>query len=337
MVVSRGRVGLVHRKVLGGDFHGLKFSLRKRRRRVTTTMMSTASIRMPFAALVISVSAQSTNYWRPAAGTSYGIDLIDTLSLPLPNVTAIDGDLFTNNGSVWASVKSAGSFENWRPDQGDFAQADIGAPLEGWEGEWWLNTTSPSVRAVMEKRMDLAVQNGCDAIDPDNVDVYNNGGGGFNLTSDDAIDYVKWLASAGHSRGLAVGLKNAGDIIPDVLADVQFAVNEQCLQYGECSTSRPFINANKPVFEIEYREDTPSQSTVDSICAAPSRSGFSTLIKHMKLNSWQIACPITSNTTTSSAPPATSSSPVNTNAGAANMPMLGSCAALLIASISFLY
>nr|POF15589.1 hypothetical protein CFP56_48783 [Quercus suber] len=314
--------------------------------------MTTASVRSAFATLLVSATAQSTGYWHPTAGTSYAIDLLDTLTLPLPNVTAIDADLFTNNGSTWASVKAAGYKTICYFSAGDFDQADVGKPLKGWDGEWWLNTNSQSVRDIMGKRMDLAVQNGCvsndysrhagfpangseDAVDPDNVDVYNNGGGGFDLDRTDAINYVKWLASAAHSRGLAVGLKNAGDIIPDVLSDVQFAVNEQCLQFSECSTSQPFITANKPVFEIEYRDDTPSQGTVDSICTAPSRAGFSTLIKHMKLDSWQIACPIQSNTTTSVTSPS-SPSQLDINADVLNTPSVGLGALVLLASIAFL-
>jgi hypothetical protein len=32
-------------------------------------------------------------------------------------------------------LRSAGSHENWRLDQAQFNQADIGKPLQGWEGE----------------------------------------------------------------------------------------------------------------------------------------------------------------------------------------------------------
>ena len=80
----------------------------------------------------------------------------------------------------------------------------------------------------MKDRMDLAVTKGCAAIDPDNIDAYDNGGGGFNLSAADAVDYVQFLATEGHKRGLAVGLKNGGVIVDRVLKDVDFQVNEQC-------------------------------------------------------------------------------------------------------------
>lgn len=47
-------------------------------------------------------------------------------------------------------------------------------------------------------------------------------------------------------------MKNALDIIPDVLANVQFAVNEQCHEQDECPRYKPFTEKNKAVFQIEY-------------------------------------------------------------------------------------
>jgi len=250
-------------------------------------------------------------WWQPPAGTTWEINLSGILQPPYPaNTTALDGDLYANtNASTWTAVRSAnykticyfsaGSFENWRPDAGEFNNAtDIGAPLDGWNGEWWLNTNSPNVRRIMLQRLDLAQKQGCDAVDPDNVDAYDNGGGGFNLTAADAVNYVKFLAAEAHERGMGAGLKNAEAIVPSVLKDVDFQVNEQCLQYQECSSSRPFIDAGKPVFEIEYTKknsDKPSEDShsVQRICTAPSRNGFSTLIKHMNLGPWGIACNIT--------------------------------------------
>jgi len=47
---------------------------------------------------------------------------------------------------------------------------------------------------------------------------------GLDLTA--AIDYVKFLSTEAAKYNLAIGLKNAGDIIGDVLKHVDFAVNE---------------------------------------------------------------------------------------------------------------
>ena len=109
------------------------------------------------------------------------------------------------------------------------------------------------------------------------------------------MDYVRFLAQEAHARGLAIGLKNGGEVVDDVLDATDFVVNEQCLQYDECETWRPFVDAGKAVFHIEYTEedsDEPSRdsSAVKKICQDPSREGFSTLIKHMSLDVWGVAC-----------------------------------------------
>lgn len=94
-----------------------------------------------------------------------------------------------------------------------------------------------------------------------------------------------------------MGLKNAGDIIPEVLNIVDFSVNEQCVQYAECKTFKPFIDAGKPVFHIEYPDGAGSAlgtNTVRHYCGkdgdAEGREGFSTVLKKMDLDGWVEFC-----------------------------------------------
>ena len=107
------------------------------------------------------------------------------------------------------------------------------------------------------------------------------------------MDYVNFLASAAHARNLSIGLKNAGEIIPQVLGKMQWAVNEQCVQYGECDTWQSFVNVGKPVFNIEYPDGAPNVGAqkVDSICSNEHAKGFETVLKEKDLNDWVKACP----------------------------------------------
>jgi hypothetical protein len=107
---------------------------------------------------------------------------------------------------------------------------------------------------------------------------------------------VEFLASTAATLGLAVGLKNAGDIIPSVVDVVQFSVNEQCAAYKECSTFAPFVQAGKPVFHIEYPDQDPKIST-KTACNATGTAGFSTVIKKLSLNGWVEYCDGTTATT----------------------------------------
>jgi hypothetical protein len=129
----------------------------------------------------------------------------------------------------------------------------------------------------MTARIELAVSKGCDGVDPDNVDGYSNSNG-HGLTQADAVDYLTFLADTAHSRGLSIGLKNAGDIVGDVLPNMEWQVNEQ------------FVEAGKPVFHIEYPSDAPdvSSQVKTTSCGAPS--GFSSVLKMMDLDAWIHTC-----------------------------------------------
>jgi hypothetical protein len=97
-----------------------------------------------------------------------------------PNVSVFDIDLFDTPTSTVKNFHSlgkkvicyfsAGSYEEWRSDANDFKSEDLGKQVDDWPGEKWLNLRSENVRAIMKKRIEMARDNGCDGVDPDNVD-----------------------------------------------------------------------------------------------------------------------------------------------------------------------
>jgi len=243
-------------------------------------------------------SANGT-WWKPQARTTWQIDLIDNLtsSTSLADVQAYDIDLFNNpidtmqhiqfSGKKLICYFSAGSYEIGRPDSSQFPSSVLGNTLKGWEDERWLDINSPIVRNIMIQRLQLAKNKSCDAVDPDNIDAYDNDNG-LGLTQADAVNYVNFLATEAHNLGMAVGLKNGGAIVNQTLAIVDFQVNEQCVQYNDCSSFNAFIAANKPVFHIEYPDQTQNL-TAQEVCQE-SPDGFSTVIKHLQLDEWYETC-----------------------------------------------
>lgn len=240
-------------------------------------------------------------FWHPIAGTTWQIELLYALNNTSPNVSVYDIDLFDNPTSTIADLHaqnskvicyfSAGSYEPDRPDSGNFSAKDKGKELDGWPGEYWLNTSSANVRSIMSRRISLAASKGCDGVDPDNIDGYDNKNG-LDLTTSDAIDYVTFLANSAHALNMSMGLKNGAAIINETIGLMQWEVNEQCVQYGECDLFRPFIDAGKPVFHIEYPDSAPdiSATTKASICEDSSARGFSTVLKNMDLDDFIDAC-----------------------------------------------
>ncbi len=226
--------------------------------------------------------------YQPEVGESYYIQLqgdIDTTQdRRMYDVDLFDTDTDTiaklhNDGRIVICYFSAGSFENWRDDASAFPKEAIGKELEGWDGENWLDIRNPTVREIMKKRLDLAKSKGCDAVDPDNVDGYSNDTG-FDLTAEDQLDYNKFLANEARKRGMSVGLKNDLLQIKELEPYYDFAINEQCHIYKECDYLEPFIDADKPVFNIEYASKyvKNTNGARDKLCEDANNRGFTTLI-----------------------------------------------------------
>lgn len=115
----------------------------------------------------------------------------------------------------------------------------------------YVDIRSPIVRSLIEARLDLAVSKGCDGVEPDNVDEYQNSNG-LGITAADQIDFNSFVAGAAHARGLSVGLKNDLDQVKSLVGDYDWALDEQCNQYSECASLNPFVTAGKAVFGVEY-------------------------------------------------------------------------------------
>lgn len=231
--------------------------------------------------------------WQPEPGTTWQIQLSGTLNTSY-DADVYDVDLFDTSAETIAALQdrgirvicyfSAGSYEDWRDDAGQFPDAVLGNDMEGWPGEKWLDIRDTgSLMPLMEARMDIAAAKGCDAVDPDNVDGYANDTG-FALTAGDQLDYNIMLAEAAHERGLAAGLKNDLDQIEELVDYFEFTVNEQCFYYDECDMLAPFIDAGKAVFSIEY------DLSADDFCAESVSLNFSSLLMDYALDGGRHSC-----------------------------------------------
>ncbi len=219
----------------------------------------------------------------------YDVDLFDTSQSKIDNLHA--------QGKKVVCYFSAGSWEDWRSDAGNFPESIKGDDLDGWAGEKWLDvrdglpdvdgdgtSDSDELRNIMKDRLDLAVTKHCDGVEPDNVDGYDNNTTGFPLTSADQLTYNKWLATEAHNRGLSIGLKNDVNQINDLINDFDWALNEQCYEYDECNNYQIFVNANKPVFGVEYNLE-PRE-----FCPQANNSNYSWLKKKIDLDAWRYGC-----------------------------------------------
>ncbi len=180
---------------------------------------------------------------------------------------------------------SAGSWESWRPDAADFPATVLGDPLDPpFADERWLDIRQLAILGpILAARFDLAAAKGCDGVEPDNVDGYANSTG-FPLSYQDQIAYNLMLASMAHERGLSVGLKNDLDQLADLSTSFDWALDEQCWEFGECGRLAPFVAQGRAVFGVEYSGDPAL------FCPPLNALGYSWLKKRLDLDAWRVDC-----------------------------------------------
>ncbi|HET6449554.1 MAG TPA: endo alpha-1,4 polygalactosaminidase [Conexibacter sp.] len=176
-----------------------------------------------------------------------------------------------------------GSWERWRPDAARFPRDLLGAE-NGWPGERWLDVRRIDALApILRARFARCRAKGFDAVEPDNVDGYSNDSG-FPLTAADQLRFNRWIARAAHAEQLAVALKNDLEQAPALAPSFDFAVLEQCFEYRECASARPFLRTGKGVYDAEYAL-SPS-----AFCADARRLGINAMRKRLELGTWREPC-----------------------------------------------
>jgi hypothetical protein len=233
--------------------------------------------------------------WRPAPKTSWQWQLSGTLDTSF-DVAAYDIDLFgTTPGDITALHGKQRkvicyfdtAYEPGRPDSTKLAPYK-GNAVQGWPGQFWLDIREPAVVAVMKERILLAQQKGCDAIEADDVDSRTNNPG-FPISANDQQSFIKTLAAEAHAHGMSYALKNDLDEVTALLSFVDFAVNEECFAFNECDQLKPFIQAGKAVFQVEYTTGN-LQTKGATVCPGANQLDFDTLIKHLDLDPPRYSC-----------------------------------------------
>ncbi|CEP02970.1 hypothetical protein PBRA_009188 [Plasmodiophora brassicae] len=223
---------------------------------------------------------------------------VDPEQLAPSNIPALMSALRANNRYIICYV-NVGSLDTAKSDANQFTAVTptiVGAAYPGWPGEYFLDIRRNETRALVKARLQRMASYGCHAIEPDNLDSYSFSNG-FGLTVNDALDYMNWVAVSVHDLGMAVGLKNCGDLVTphNLVPTFEFAVVESCAESsGSCEQYAPFIQAGKPVFAAEYTDagsgGCPIISSVATACAATNGQGFEGIIKTCGLGAdWQ-AC-----------------------------------------------
>eukprot|EP01134_Creolimax_fragrantissima_P000163 CFRG0163T1 len=175
-------------------------------------------------------------------------------------------DMFDTNAETIEELKtkavvicyiSGGSFEDDRPDSMLFPPASLGQILGNWPDEKYFDIRPEQphydqLKTIMAYRASLAAQKGCQAVEWDNVDCWQNQCiqhifPGDQTMAANQIIWNRFLAEITHKNGMSAGLKNDIDQIEELVDDFDFAINENCFAYDECDLMLPFIEQGKAV------------------------------------------------------------------------------------------
>jgi hypothetical protein len=207
------------------------------------------------------------------------------------NTAAVDA--IHSRGAHAVCYLSAGTAERFRPDYPKYVRFDrridhrlLGKPFsDRFSNEYWLNINNGRgqrdfvLRQVASRTRECA-EAGFDAVEYDVVDAYAQGRRvtGWRIRPHTQLVFDRALARIGHENGLSVGLKNDLGQVPKLEPRFDFAINEQCFQYRECTNNpspgyKAFTRAGKAVFQVEYR--IPPKR----FCGDANRLGISSIKK----------------------------------------------------------
>jgi hypothetical protein len=145
-----------------------------------------------------------------------------------------------DDGRIVVCYFSAGTYEAFRDDWSEFFDfIEPGVPYTGNEppfagtlgdfpDERWLDIRRIDLlEPIMKRRLALAASKGCDAVEPDNMDAYQNEQEtGITILPEEQLAYNKFIADEAHAVGLSVGLKNDLGQLEDLVDFYDFAVNQ---------------------------------------------------------------------------------------------------------------
>lgn len=209
------------------------------------------------------------NTWVPGVGTTWNWlinayteeinsdDAAEVLGIDLFDHTASTIKMLKDKGHKVICYFSAGTLESRRPDTNEFLLKKdlVKNKMDSWE-EYYLDINNSDIKPLMAARLDLAKEKGCDAVEPDNIDIYQAESvkaWPVPVTKEDQLVYDKWLSEEARKRGLSIALKNDIANAQAMVDYFDFAINENCYAFNECGLYvDSFINAGKAVFAAVY-------------------------------------------------------------------------------------
>jgi len=194
-------------------------------------------------------------YAPPSGVALVARDRLDPPAAGLYNVCYVNGYQAQTEAETW-----------WLTNHPTLVLRDaLGSPIKdtNWN-ELILDIRTPAKREMLGQIvgpwMTGCHDAGFQGVDLDNLDTYSRSQD--LITQDDAVAYARVLTDLGHTASLAVGQKNAAELVPrKVEMGFDFVVAESCNHYDECGVYTAAYGDS--VFVIEYERADFTKGCID--------------------------------------------------------------------------
>ncbi len=197
----------------------------------------------------------------------------------------------------------SGDWLSERPDAKDYPTSVLGARIDGFPNERYVNVTmldgpagptGKTLRQIMFARLQMAKDKGCQGIEPDLDDLHEQGNVGFPINKAQMLTYNKIIIDRGHQLGMSVGLKNGPGFAAEMYnAGADWVLNEECWQFDECGGYKIFTDHGKAVFQVEY-QDSQKNAKYRDTCPQNVAQNYDGIVRDsssgLGANSFRYAC-----------------------------------------------
>jgi len=244
--------------------------------------------------------AAQVSWWQPKAGVTFDWCLDDLKNSDTFTAEVVDVDAFTTTAQQVAALHaqgkkviayiSAGTIEDDRPDINLLPKEVIGQVYPEWPKERWLDIRQrEKLRPWLNSRIDRIISKGFDAIEPDNLDSYSNETG-FDISINDTKLYCDFLIKLAHDKGLGIGQKNVPELSAEYSKKFDWVLTEDAFDQKWENDVKPYIAQNKPVFAVEYTDQTSQSKFSNTVCPKAQNLKYSAILKKRDLSKWVYTC-----------------------------------------------
>jgi cysteinyl-tRNA synthetase len=181
---------------------------------------------------------------------------------PFQDTVAVSVAAIKANGNQVGAYISIGTGEAWRSDFTQMQPYLVSKQWGEWPDEYFVNSTTTGILAIMKARIDKIANWGCDWVEFDNMDwIYDNDlrkEYGMQVTVKEGVAYYQELCNYVHQKGMKCMAKNTVENASNFDGVLYESYNDD-KNWWDQSGAQSFLDAGKLVIINHYNETNCGQ------------------------------------------------------------------------------